>query len=87
MLGEDEHAGPGESAPELERGTEPVIPTVRWHLNVDHRDIGPVRERPAQERLGVSCLGDDVEPGLGEDMCDSLSHQDVILTDYDACRS
>ena len=31
-----------------------------WHLHIDHGHIRAVRERPAQEILGVTDLGDDI---------------------------
>ena len=42
-----------------------------------------MRERLAQEVVGVTGLGRDVEPRLGEQTRDPLAHQNVILPDDD----
>jgi hypothetical protein len=62
-----------------------VVSATGRHLNIDDCHIGPVRERLAQEPLGVARLGDDVEARLDEQPRDSLAQQDVVLTEYDAC--
>src|SRR2546421_10797076 len=53
VLGEHQHTGVGQQAPQLERRTQPVVGPSRWHLDVDDRDVRLVRERLAQERLRI----------------------------------
>src|SRR5205807_3862788 len=81
VLGEHQHTGLGQQAPQLERRTQSVVCPARWHLDVDDSDVRLVCERLAQERLRIACLADDVEPGLGEQTPDSLAHQNVVLAD------
>ena len=74
----------GQLVAQLHRRAQAVVLVARRHLHVDHGDVGPVRERPAQEVVGVAGLGDDVEAGLGEQPRDALAQQDVVLADHDA---
>jgi hypothetical protein len=42
---------------------------------------GAVGERAAQHVVGVAGLADDLESGVGQDPCDALAEQDVVLPD------
>ena len=66
LIGRREHEDPhlGVLAAQLERGAQPVVPVVRWHLHVHEGDVGTVREALAQKIVGVPGLGHDVNPGL-----------------------
>jgi hypothetical protein len=46
-----------------------------------------MRETLAQQIVGVAGLGDDLEPGLGEQPRDALAQQHVVLADRQAKRS
>jgi hypothetical protein len=56
---------------------------TRWHLHVDHRDIRTVRPGAAEEVVGVSGLGHDLEARLLEDPRDPLPKQHIVLADDD----
>ena len=50
-LRQDEHAGPGPAAAQLERGLQAVVLAARWHLHVGDDDVGTVgRARGAAGR-------------------------------------
>ena len=85
-LREDEHAGLGQAPTQLDGGDQAVVLAPGRHPDVDDRHVGAVRERPAQQVVGVAGLRDDVKPGAGEDARDALAHQDVVLPDRDAHR-
>ena len=69
---------------QLHRRAQAVVLVARRHLDVDHGDVGPVRQRPAQEVLGVAGLRHHVEAGLVEQPHDALAQEDVVLADHDA---
>ena len=80
-LREDHDAGLGQPASQLDGGDQAVVLAPRRHLDVDDRDVGPVRERPAQQVVRVARLRHDVKPGAGEYASDALAEQDVVLSD------
>ena len=58
---------------------------ARRHLHVGDDDVGAMRERLAQQIVGVTGLGHDVEARPRRaDAGDSLAHEDVVLTDHHA---
>src|ERR1700730_8735308 len=81
VLGEHQHAGLGQHAPQLDRCAQAVVCPPRRHLDVDDCDIRLMCERLAQERIRIACLADDSEPGLREQTRYPLAHQNVVLPD------
>ena len=69
------------------RGAQTVVLAPGRHLYVDHGDVRPVRERLAQEVVGVAGLGDDVEARLAEQPREAFPQKDVVLSDHDSQRS
>ena len=86
ILREHEDSNVGLLALELERGAQPVVLVVRRHPDVDHRDIGAVGERPAEEVVGIVGLRDHIQTSLRQQASDTLAHQHVVLADHDAQR-
>src|SRR2546423_7095447 len=81
VLGEHQHAGLRQQAPQLDRCAKAVVCPPRRHLDVDDCNIRLVRERLAQERLRIARLADDIEPRLHEQTRYPLAHQNVVLPD------
>ena len=86
LIGLREHEDPhlGVLAAQLERGAQPVVPVVRWHLHVHEGDVGTVREALAQEIVGVPGLGHDVESRLRQQPRYALPQQHVVLSNQKA---
>jgi hypothetical protein len=72
----------GKAAPQRQRGLQSVVLAPRGHLDVNHGHVRAVRERPAQEIIGIAGLGHDVEPGLGEQPRDAFAQKHVVLPDH-----
>jgi len=68
---------------QLDGGDQSVVLVVRWHPHIDDRDIGAVGQCLVQQVFCVSCLGDHVEPGVGQEPGDAFAEQHVVLTDDD----
>jgi hypothetical protein len=86
-LREDQHAGLRTPPAKLERRPQPVVGALRRHPHVDHRDVGPVGKRLAQEVVRVPGLGGDLESGLAEEPRDALAQEHVVLSDDHAPRT
>jgi hypothetical protein len=82
VLGKHQHAGVWPPAAQLDRGSQPIVAVSRWHVDIGDHDGGTVSEALAQQIGGLAGLGDDIEPGLGEQSRDPLPQEDVVLTDY-----
>ena len=55
----------------------------RGHADVDERDVGTLVAHAREQRSGVADLGDDLEPGLGEQPGDALADQRRVVGDHD----
>ena len=74
----------GSLVAKLHRRAQAVVLVARRHLDVDHGDVGPVRQRPAQEVLRVAALRHHVEARLRQQPHHALAQEDVVLADHDA---
>jgi hypothetical protein len=59
---------------------------ARRHVDISDDNSRMVSEALAQKVLGVACLSDDVESGLGEESGDPLAQQNVVFADHHAQR-
>ncbi len=86
VLREHQHAGLRPLRAQLLGGAQAVVGAAGRHLHVDHDDVGSVRERLAQEVLGVAGGRDDVEALGGEQPLDPRAQQHVVLADHHSQR-
>ena len=61
------------------RGPEAFVGMGRWHPDVDDRDVRIVLADRGEEGLGIADLGDDVEPGLGQQPRDPLPQEERVV--------
>ena len=84
VLRKHKHTGFGPLPSKLDRRPQAVVAVAWRHVDIRDRDRWPVREALAQEILGVASLSDDFESGIGEQSCDPLAQQHVVLADHHA---
>ena len=83
-LGEDQDAGPRQTAAQFERRLQAVVLRPGRHPDVDDGDVRRYGHGAAEELRGVAGAGDHVEAGVGKDPADALPQQDVVLAEGDA---
>ena len=66
-----------------QRRAQAVVGVVGRHPHVDDRDVGLVGANLAQQVLGVTGLGDDLEAGVAEQPRRALAEQDRVVGDHD----
>ena len=81
VLGEHEDLGVRVLRADLHRGAQAVVGVGRRHLDVDDRDVGPVRADLAAQVDRVARLADDVEARLLEQPAQPLAEEQLVLAD------
>jgi hypothetical protein len=83
VVAREHDSGLGQTLAQLERGAQPVRAAAGWHLDVDDRNVRPVRERLAQEVRSIASLTDNLETGFRQKPRDPLSKKNVVFGNHD----
>ena len=81
VLGDHEHGGAGHAPAHLERGAQPLVAEVRRQADVDDREVGPLRDHLAHQRVAVADRRHDLDLVVAQQPGQAVAQEREVLGD------